>query len=132
MTIDPTIVRAAAAGIRNVMRWGGMLDGEPEPIEGIAVIDPGYPIRRTHHPYVAQSGVVQFLVKAGDAVNVGQTVARLTDIYGRPLGPDNGAIRTNYAGVVLSLLQGAIFYQNEPIMNLAVKDESVMVLPYPA
>ncbi len=31
---DPAIVAAAAAGTRNVLRWAGMLEGDPEPIIG--------------------------------------------------------------------------------------------------
>src|SRR5712692_718455 len=32
MTVDQDIVKAAVTGIRNVLRWAGMLDGAPEPI----------------------------------------------------------------------------------------------------
>ena len=44
LTVDPTMVKAAVAGIRNVMRWAGMLDGKPEPISGIKILSSGYPI----------------------------------------------------------------------------------------
>jgi len=47
---DPAIVAASAAGTRNVMRWAGMLVGAPEPIEGIRVVDPGFPVRRRGTP----------------------------------------------------------------------------------
>jgi len=132
LTVDSAIVKAAVSGIRNVMRWAKMLTDAPEPIQGITVLQPGYAIRRAQHPHVSQAGIVQFLVEAGDFVQAGQPVGRLVDIYGRPVGPENGLIRTHYAGFVLGKIQGAAFYQNDPIMNLAIRDDSTMVLPYPS
>lgn len=85
MTVDPAIVAAAAAGIRNVLRYAGMLSTPPEPIAGIRILAPGYPVRRMMHPYAPASGIVEYLVKSGDTVTIGDPVARLTDIYGHRL-----------------------------------------------
>jgi predicted deacylase len=56
MHIDPYVVRACTCGLRNVMRWLGMLPGDPDPIEGIRVLKPAYPVRRHIFPYAPMTG----------------------------------------------------------------------------
>jgi predicted deacylase len=129
LTIDPAVVKAATIGLRNVMRWAGMLDDPPEMLQGIPVFSPGYPVRRIQHAYVPQTGIVRLLIKAGAILKAGDAVAQLTDIYGRPLGRDNGYIYTEYDGMVMGTSQGAVFYQGDPLMSLAIRDDSEMVLP---
>jgi predicted deacylase len=126
---DPAIVNASVAGTRNVMRWAGMLDGDVEPIEGITVIDPGYPVRRLSTPRVNQPGVVMHLVQSGDMVEKGQPVALLRDIWGRPIG--EGIIRSEYDGFVLGRSHGILFYPGEAVLTLAVPQDGDMVEPYP-
>lgn len=121
-------VRAAAAAIRNVMRWAGMLSDDPEPITGVPVVNLGYPVRRMTHPRVPTACIVHHMVQPGDRVRAGDPVARMVDIFGRPIGIDNGLLRTNYDGFVMGLFPGAAFYPNEPIMGLAVQDNSKLVL----
>ncbi len=131
LTVDPAIVNATVSGIRNVMRWAGMLQGPAEPLTTIRPIVLGYPLRRTQHPFVPASGIVHYLVKAGDMLNMGDPVARLTDIFGRPIGDEDGLIRSELSGVVLALLHGAICYQNDALLSLAIRDDSDLVLPFP-
>lgn len=132
LSVDPVYAAAATAGLRNVLHWAGMLDGGPEPISGIRVITPGYPVRRILHPFAPEAGVVEYHVGAGDLVTIGEPVARLTDIYGRPVGPaaEDGLIRSSYDGFVLGLTQGAICYQHDPLLSMAIRDDGSLVLPY--
>jgi len=132
LSIDPAIVTAAVSGLRNVLRWAGMLDDPSEPITGVQVLNPGCAVRRALHPFAPTSGIVHYLVKAGDSVAAGDPVVRLVDIYGRPIGKDDGLIRSALDGTVLGLSQGAVCYQNDPLISLAVRDESDLVLPFPA
>ena len=129
---DPVITTAAVSGLRNVLRWAGMLDSPPEPITSVRVLSPSHAIRRTQHPYTPESGIISYLVKAGDAVTMGDPVARLVDIYGRPIGADDGLIRSELDGTVLGLLQGAVCYQNSPLLSLAIRDDSDLVGPFPS
>jgi predicted deacylase len=129
--VNSEAVRAVAVGIRNVMRWAGMLPGPAEPITGVTVIDPGYPVRRMTHPRVPQSCIVHHLVQPGDRVQAGDPVARMVDIYGRPAGPDDGLLRTDYDGFVMGLFPGMAFYPNDSIIGLAVRDDSELLLPVP-
>jgi predicted deacylase len=131
LTVDPVIVDAAASGLRNVMRWAGMLTDPLEPITGIRILAPGYPMRRMLHPFAPKSGIVRYFVRAGEAVTAGDPVAQLTDIYGRPLGPDDGLIRSDFDGIVLGVSQGATCYQNDPLLSLATRDDGELVVPFP-
>lgn len=126
---DLTIARASAIGTRNVMRWAGMLDGNPEPIEGIQVIDPGYPVRRLQTPRVKEASVVLHMVEAGDMVQKGQPVAELRDIWGRPLG--DGYIYSEYDGFVIGRSHGILYYQDQSVLGMAVPLEGEMIEPYP-
>jgi predicted deacylase len=127
---DPAIVAASAAGTRNVLRWAGMLDGEMEPITGIKVVDPGFRVRRAGTPRVTEPCVVLHLCEAGDMVKVGDPVAEVCDIWGRPLG--EGILRAEYDGFVIGRLHGIYYYPGSPIYSMAIRDESPLVAPYPA
>lgn len=122
---------AAVVGIRNVMRWAGMLSSNPEPMPPIPRPAVAFPVRRMMHPRAPQSGIVNHLVDAGDIVDKGQPVARLTDIYGRPLGSDNGLLYSQYDGYVVGRMQGMVYYENEPVIWMAVRDSGELLLPYP-
>ncbi|MBN1284403.1 MAG: succinylglutamate desuccinylase/aspartoacylase family protein [Anaerolineae bacterium] len=130
-SVEPAARDAAVAGLRNVMRWAGMLDGAPEPVTGIKRIDPGYPVRRARHPNVPCGCIVHYLVEVGDRVEPGQPVAELRDIYGRPVG-EGGLLRSDYDGFVVAFHRGVVYYENETVITMAVRDDGEMVLPYPA
>jgi uncharacterized protein len=130
--INTAHVGAVVIGIRNVLRWAGMLPGPAEPLPpDVPVLSPGYPIRRTTHPRVMQACIVHHLVRPGDTVYAGMPVARMVDIYGRPVGNDSGLLHSAYDGFVLGLFAGAAFYPNEAILGLAIRDNSELVLPIP-
>jgi len=126
---DPAIVAAAGAGTRNVMRWAGMLGGEPEPIEGVPVVDVGFPVRRCMTPRVDEACVVLHLVQSGERVNKDDPVAEMRDVWGRPLG--EGLLRSEYDGFVMGRSHGIYFYPGEAVLCLAIRDEASLVAPYP-
>ncbi len=125
-------VRAALSGIRNMMRWAGMLPGPLEPITGVPIIKTSYPVRRTTHPRVPEACLAHPLVQPGDWLKAGDPVARLVDIYGRPLGVPDGLLRTEYDGFVIGLFPGMAFYANDAILSLAVRDDTDSVIQIPA
>jgi uncharacterized protein len=127
---EPAVVAAAVAGTRNVMRWGGMLDGAQEPIQGIKVVDPGFPVRRCSTPRVNESCVVLHRVEAGDTVQVGDPVAEVRDVWGRPLG--EGVIRSEYEGFVVGRAHGIYYYPGDAILTMAIRDTDGVIAPYPS
>ncbi len=126
---DPVIIKAACAGTRNVMRWAGMLDDEPEAIEDIRVIRPGYPVCRMRTPRVQEACIVHHLVDAGMRVGKGDVVAEMRDVWGRPVG--NGVIRSSHEGIVLGRTHGVYYYPGQPILTMAVRDSGSLTAPYP-
>ena len=126
---DPRIVKASVAGTRNVLRWAGMLDGQPEPIEGIPVVDPGFPVRRAQAPRVPDACVVLHRVEAGDRVKVGDPVAEIRDIWGRPIG--DGLLRSEHDGFVLGRSHGIYFYPGDAVLCTAIRDTAPLIGTYP-
>jgi len=129
MYIDGGVVEACAAGLRNVLRASGLLEGQHEPVTGVPVIRPGYPVRRHMGPTAPDSGIVQFLVRPGDAISEGQVVARLVDIFGEPVGPDSGLLRSEHDGFVLGWPHGVVRYEGEAVLALAIRDERDLLVP---
>jgi predicted deacylase len=131
MHVDANVAEACAAGLRNVMRRVGMLGGEREPIEGIPVIRPGYDVRRHMTPHMPEAGIVHHLVRPGEMVGEGQPLVRITDIFGQPVGEDDGLLRSEHEGFVMGWQHGVVRYRGEAILGLAIRDDSKLVVPYP-
>ena len=127
---DPRIVAASVAGTRNVLRWAGMLDGEPEPITGIKVVDPGFQVRRMQTPRVQEACVALHLVEAGDIVKAGDPLAEVRDIWGRPIG--DGLLRSEHDGFILGRSHGIYYYPSDAVLCTAVRDSAPLIGPYPA
>jgi predicted deacylase len=128
--IDPHIVDAALNGIRNTLRWANMLGGDPEPIDGIPLIDVGFPVRRHYGPHAPAACVVHHLVRVGQFIEPGMPLVRLTDLHGQTIGSDEGLILSEWHGFVIAWQHGVIRYQGEPIMVLAIKDDGDLVVGY--
>ncbi len=126
---DPAIVAASAAGTRNVMRWAGMLDSDPEAIDGIKVVDPGFPVRRRSTPRVDTACVVLHLVEPGDMVKAGDPVAELRDVWGRPI--EDNLLRSEYDGFVMGRSHGIYYYPGDAVLGMAIRDDATLVAPYP-
>jgi predicted deacylase len=131
LTVNVSHVQAVVTGIRNVMRWAGMLAGAFEPMPDVPILRPGFPVRRTTHPRVPEACIVHYLVKPGDMVRAGDAVARMVDIYGRPVGNQDGLLRTDYDGFVMGLFPGISFYPNEAVMGLAIPDDGDLIVQVP-
>jgi uncharacterized protein len=132
MHIDRDVANAAMCGLRNAMRWLDMLPDEPvESIEGIPVIHAASPVRRTVFPYAPKTGIVHHLVRPGEAIKKGQPLVRMTDVYGRPLFAEDSLIFSEFDGFVIAWHHGIVHYQGDPILDLAIHDDSDLVVPYP-
>lgn len=126
---DRNVVRASVTGLRNVLRWAGMLSGDPEPITGIKVVNPGFPCRRRSAARVPQACIVHHLVEPGDVVKPGDPLCETRDIWGRPVG--DGVLRAENEGWVIGRSHGVVYYPPEATVWMAIRDESPMVQPYP-
>jgi predicted deacylase len=130
-TVNVAHVRAVVGGIRNVMRWAGMLPGPMEPLPDVPVINLGFPVRRITYPRVTEACIVHHMVQPGDIVRAGDPVAWMVDIYGCPVGAEDGLLRTEYDGFVMGLFPGIAFYPNEAVMGLAIRDDGDLIIQVP-
>ena len=126
---DSKIVAACLTGLKNVLRWAGMLAGDLEPIAGIKVVDPGYACRRRGTPRLTVPCIVRHLVDAGDIVKKGDPIAELRDIWGRPVGEK--ILRSEYDGWIMGRLHGIVHYADAEVCGMGVRDDLPTVLPYP-
>ncbi|MHA1934068.1 MAG: succinylglutamate desuccinylase/aspartoacylase family protein [Candidatus Thorarchaeota archaeon] len=121
----PDVIVGSVKGTRNLLRWAGMLDSPMEGTPEFTVPQPDERMRRIEHPRTKSSGIVKFLVNPGDMVDKGQLIAKLTDVYGRPIG--DGFIRTDYAGYMIALYSQICFYPDQAICEMGILDEDEMV-----
>ncbi len=126
---DPAVVSAAVAGVRNVLRWANMLEGDAEPISGIKVVEPGFPCRRRPTPRVSQACIVRHLMEAGDLVKKGDPVAEMHDVWGRPVGEK--LLLSECDGWIIGRTHGIAYYPGTEVCTMAIRDDLPTVQPYP-
>lgn len=126
MAIDPAAVNAGAQGIVNVLRLYNLLPGDPEPITSVPVPNLGFPVRRDDSARVPVSGILQHLINPGDQFAAGQTIARMVDIYGRPI--DGGEITVKQDGWLIGWSHGIAKYAGQSAGSLAVRDDEPLII----
>jgi predicted deacylase len=127
--VDPAAVEAGIAGVTNALRWAGMLPGDPEPVTACPVLDPGYPTRRDDTARARVSGILAPALAPGDRFEAGQTLATMTDLWGRPL-PDS-AISAPGDGYLIGWSNGLAKYAGQNVAALATRDDAPLVAPHP-
>ena len=125
----PEIVAGSVKGVRNVLKWAKMLTGEYEKITEFPTMLPDQRYRRIEHPRTKHSGLIRFLVNPGDRVKTGQPIARITDLWGRPVG--DGYIYTEHSGYMIALYSEMTKYENDVIAEMAIPDDEGLFAPYP-
>lgn len=124
--VDQRGYEAGVRGVRSVLRWAGMLhDGG----EALSARHTPYGVRSIDHPRSPGSGIVHPVAQPGDHLHPGDTVARLSDIWGRPIG--EGEVRAEHEGWVIGLPNGSLAYRHAPLAYLAVRDDEPLVAPWP-
>lgn len=128
--VDPAARAAGLTAVTNILRGAGMLSGDPEPIVTVPSPSPGFPVRRDLVPRARASGIVRYHVEPGDLVRVGDRLATMTDLHGRPL-PGGGDVLAEHDGWILALPRGAICYEGEAVAHMAVRDDGPAVDLHP-
>ncbi|MHA1638325.1 MAG: succinylglutamate desuccinylase/aspartoacylase family protein [Candidatus Thorarchaeota archaeon] len=125
----PEVVAGSVKATMNLLRWAEMLDGEIEEITEFEVPKPKERLQRIEHPRSGHSGVIKFLVSPGEKVTKGQPIAKITDIFGRPLG--DGYIRTEYDGYMIALYSMMAVYPHGAISEMGIKDNEPLLVKMP-
>jgi predicted deacylase len=129
MAIDPPAVEAGAMGILNVLRAYDMIPGIPEPITQVPVVDLGFQVRRDDSARAPVSGILQSVVQPGQPFTTGDLLARMVDIYGRPI--EGGEIAATADGWLIGWSNGIAKYRGQPVASLAVRDDEPLTGPQP-
>jgi hypothetical protein len=122
-------VAAAVIGLRNVMRWAGMLDDPAEAMPALPMPPDGRVRRRDDGPYPSHAGILDYKAAPGDHVPAGGVVAEIRDLWGRPLG--DGAVRAVADSWIIGLEDGILAYPGAAIAHLGLVDDGPLVEPWP-
>jgi predicted deacylase len=122
-------VSAAVIGLRNVMRWAGMLDDSPEKMPPLPMPPDGSTRRRDDGPYPTHAGILDFKAVPGDHVLAGGVVAEIRDLWGRPVG--DGAVRAVADSWIIGLEDGILAYPGAAIAHLGLVDDGPLVEAWP-
>lgn len=128
--IDPQALTAACTGVRDVLKWAGMLPSEPDKLATVPLPEPGFRVRRENLPWSDASGIIRYHVCPSDLGEAGQVLATLADIFGNSL-PSHHTIVAPYGGWIMSLEQGAVCYKRQVITNMATPNKGFPVKAFP-
>jgi predicted deacylase len=94
-TLDPADVRTHINGIRNVMRYLGMIEGQPV-IEGDRL-----QARDQFTVNATRGGLIRLKIEIGEAIRAGQEIAEIASVFGdvveRVTAPRDGIARLIWA-----------------------------------
>lgn len=126
--VDPAAVDAGVAGVRNALRWAGLLPGAPEPLTACPIPAPGFPTRRAD-ARADRAGILVPVLEPGARFAAGQTLARLVDLWGRPLADSD--IVAPADGWLIGWHNGLAKYAGQSVASLAIRDDAPLAAPYP-
>jgi len=131
--VDPASLRAAVAGIRNVLIWAGMLTGEMVALTWVPQPDLGFRVRRENAPRAPATGIIYHLRRPGEIVHTGDPIAELRDIFGRPVAVngEDGLIRAEQDAWVIGLRGKATVFRNTAVATLAIRDDGELIGEWP-
>lgn len=126
--LDPAMVDLGVAGVRNVLRWAGMLAGE---VAGSASRTPlvDFLTRRDDSVRAPRAGLVAPLIDPGDHFRAGEPLGRMVDLWGRAL--DGGELVAPADGWLIGWRDGLARYAGQRVASLAIRDEAPLVAPAP-
>ncbi|MDQ2818569.1 MAG: succinylglutamate desuccinylase/aspartoacylase family protein [Candidatus Eremiobacteraeota bacterium] len=127
--VDELAVEATVVGLRNVMRWAGMLGGSNEAMPVIAQPPHRRRLRREEGPFAPSTGLLDYRVVPGSYVRASEAIADLKDIWGRPIG--EGVVKASADSWVLGLEDGMLAYPGVAIAHIAIEDEMPLVERWP-
>ncbi len=98
-----------------------MVPGELGPVVGIPLPRVDFPVMRTWPRGRAPPASSTTSSSPATSSRVGDRLATLTDIHGRPL-PAGGDVRAEVDGWILALPHGVLCYEGEAVVHMAVPD----------
>lgn len=128
--VDPAAHEAGLRAVRNALRHLRMLDGPPEPQDGVPVVSTTAEMRGIDHPRAPVAGVVRYHVRPGQAVRKGARLATVRRLDGSTAR--GGVLRAGMDGTVLWLRGEGMTYPGTPLGMFGVEDRLPSILPWPS
>ena len=122
--VDEELRDAGVAGLTNVLHTLDMV-ADPIPVGDTYALPMSEPHKRHVHPYTDTAGLVRYRVTEGDRVEEGQPVADIVS----PHGSVKTTVTSDFPGFVLSRMEGAAVYENDPLLELAIPDDEPLIVP---
>jgi predicted deacylase len=127
--VDRAIVGASVIGLRNLMRWAGMLDGERERMPAMPRPPDDRPRRREDGPYPATTGILDFRVDPGDYLKDGGVVATISDLWGRSV--TDGTLGVPEDTWIIGIEDGVLAYPGAAVAHIGVPELGPLVERWP-
>ncbi|MFO8114051.1 MAG: M14 family metallopeptidase [Halorubrum sp.] len=123
LVVERDVAAAAVDGVWNVLHALEMVDRPADRHPEFALDDDGR-LRRFDGPHADVAGIVRYRVAEGEFVEAGDVVADVVDPH--------GAVKTDVAverdGYVLSRREGAAVYENDVLLDMAVPDDTPLLM----
>lgn len=116
--ISEPYVQIGVSGVLNTLRALRMLDGDTD-WQHSTYLHNTPPLRRDDPIRVNSTGLVEYLVQPGEAVQVGQSLAQVRDLFGAIVE----TVSSPSAGYVLYFGLRSAVYPGAAILTLAVADD---------
>jgi len=129
ISVDWSAVTAAVQGIENTLIWAGMVEGKIRPLKGIRIAAPGFPTREDDSVRARATGIVEPLLTPGETFAAGDLLARMVDLWGRPI-PESD-LRTPADGWLVGWNNSLLKYPGERVALLAIRDDAPLIAPWP-
>lgn len=119
LLVNDSMTNAGVSGVKNVLRELDMLPGATErQCEFSTPVD--YPVRFATHPRTDTAGIVQYRVNAGDVVGESDPIADIVT----PNAEHKTTVKSEQEGFVLGRHEGIAKYESDPLIDMAVRDET--------
>ena len=121
--VDEDVRRAGVAGLTNVL---SVLEMVSDPIEPGTTYSLSFDGRHKRHvnPRTNVAGLVRYRVSEGAHIEPGDAVADIVS----PDGRVKTTVESDCSGFVLSRMEGAAVYENDPLLDLATPDDEPIVV----
>jgi predicted deacylase len=110
--LDEESLQVHLRGLRNVLRYVGIVPGAPDPVEPIM------PLSRFHWVTSEHGGLCYLTVRPGARVERGEPVGEVRDYFGRPLG----TVYAPAGGIVLFTVTTPATNAGDPLFSVAAQD----------
>ena len=108
--VEPGVVEVGIRGCINVLRYLGMLEGNPEPPTFQAMIERAVWVR------AEQGGILSFHARPGELVKEGDALATCHNMFGQ----ERTILRAPVGGIVLGMTTMPAVKPGQPVYHLAV------------